>query len=107
MAPRPKRVVLFACAHALVTLALSFYCASAVTAPVSPGSIPEISGRASAAGLAADLFMFPGSLLWTPWASKNLPNFVEWLFFLANSVVWGLLIFAVVGFCQRLLRAAR
>jgi hypothetical protein len=106
MTRRPKRVVLFACAHALVTLALSFYYTSAITEPVRPGSIPEISDRAAVAGLAADILMLPGYLLWTPWASKNLPNFVEWLLFLANSAVWGLLISAVVGFSQRLLRAA-
>jgi hypothetical protein len=104
--PRPKRIVVFACAHALVTLTLSFYYTSAMTKPVLPGSMPEISNRASDAGLAADILMFPGYLLWTPWASKNLPNFMEWLLFLANSVVWGLVISALMGFCQRLLRAA-
>jgi hypothetical protein len=107
MTPRFKRVVLFACAHALVTLALSFYYTSAITEPVRPGSIPEISDRAAAAGLAADILMLPGYLLWTPWASKHLPNLVEWLLFLANSVVWGLLISAALALCYRILRAAR
>ncbi len=27
--------------------------------------------------------------LWTSWASKNLPNLVEWLVFMGNSVLWG------------------
>jgi hypothetical protein len=97
MAPRPKRVVLFAVAHALLTLALSFYYTSAMTEPVLPGNMREISDRASYAGLAADILMFPGYLLWTPWASKNLPNVVEWLVFIANSALWGLVISAVVG----------
>lgn len=78
-----------------------------MTKPLLPGSTPEISNRASYARLAVDILRFPGYPLWTPWASKNLPNVMEWLLFLANSVVWGLVISALVGFCQRLLRAAR
>jgi hypothetical protein len=96
MAPQPKRIVLFAGAHALLTLALSFYYTSAMTEAVLPGQMPEISDRADYAGLAADILMFPGYLLWTPWASKNLPNVLEWLLFIANSALWGLVISAVV-----------
>ena len=45
----------------------------------------------------ADVLMMPGLLLWTPWASKNLPNAVEWLLFVGNSAVWGFLISTIVG----------
>jgi len=36
-------------------------------------------------------------LLWTTWASRNLPDALEWLLFLANSALWALSSSAVVG----------
>ena len=27
---------------------------------------------------------------WTPWASKNLPNTLEWVLVVCNSMLWGL-----------------
>jgi hypothetical protein len=32
----------------------------------------------SAAEGAANVLMLPARLLWTSWASRNLPNFLEW-----------------------------
>jgi hypothetical protein len=89
---RARRVVLFTFLHAVLTLALSVY---AMTA----GGIDHLEApqRAASAEVAADVLMLPGQLLWTTWASKNLPNAVEWLLFLANSALWGLVLSAAMG----------
>jgi uncharacterized membrane protein len=36
------------------------------------------------------ILMQPGISLWTPWMSKNMPDVVEWVLCLANSLLWGL-----------------
>jgi hypothetical protein len=40
----------------------------------------------------------PGLLCWTPWMSKHLPNFVEWIFFGCNSLLWGLVLALLINF---------
>lgn len=37
----------------------------------------------------AGFLLLPGCLVWTSWMSKNMPNFIEWALFLANSALWG------------------
>ena len=39
----------------------------------------------------------PGLLCWTPWMSRHLPNFVEWIFFGCNSLLWGLVIALLIN----------
>jgi hypothetical protein len=39
--------------------------------------------------LLAGILMQPGMSLWTSWMSKNMPDFIEWGFFLFNSLLWG------------------
>jgi hypothetical protein len=89
---RLRRIALFTSLHAVLTLGLGFY---AMTAGDIDGF--EAPQRAAYAQLAADVLMLPGQLVWTSWASKNLPNVVEWLVFIANSALWGLLFSAAVG----------
>jgi hypothetical protein len=52
----------------------------------------EASVVERAIGHAADVLLLPGSVAWTPWASKNLPNAVEWVLFMGNSLLWGFLV---------------
>ena len=53
------------------------------------------------AGIAADVLALPGYVLWTTGASKNLPNALEWLLFLANSALWGLVLSATGDWYSR------
>jgi hypothetical protein len=93
-----RRALVFACAHALVTLCMMLYAFSATSAEFDNPDSPR-SPIARAAGTLAEILILPGRLVWTAWASKNLPNAVEWVVFLANSSFWGLLI---VGATARL-----
>ncbi len=40
----------------------------------------------------AYILMLPFYLIWSPWMSKHLPDFVEWILFLSNSLLWGFVI---------------
>ena len=87
-------MVLFSCLHAVVALGLLGY--------ATAGSLLRFDGfealRGSmTAGIAADVLALPGYVLWTTGASKNLPNALEWLLFLANSALWGLVLSATWG----------
>jgi uncharacterized membrane protein len=96
MPPTPlplRRVLVFACAHAVVTLCMTLYAFSASSAEFDNPDLPR-SATAKAVGTLVNVLSLPGRLVWTTWASKNLPNAVEWVVFLANSLVWGLLIAA-------------
>jgi hypothetical protein len=91
MAARLRRVVIFACIHAAVTVGLAIY---SLDFSAIDGFEPRQGPRL--AGMAAGVLASPGYLLWTSSASRNLPNALEWLLFIANSALWGLLISAVV-----------
>ena len=41
------------------------------------------------AGSLTYILMYPAKLLWIPWASKNLPNILEWVLMIGNSFIWG------------------
>jgi len=95
---RTQRVLLFGAMHAIVTLCLLVY--------DNYGSSVRFDGFQpprgwAAAGTASQILMMPGHLLWIRWASKNLPDAVECLSFLANSALWGLASSAVVGLSFR------
>jgi len=53
---------------------------------------PSMIGRI--ADHLAGILTQPALSLWTPWMSKNMPNMLEWVLFIANSMLWG----AVVAF---------
>jgi len=86
-----RQLLFFAGAHAVVTLCLMLYAFSAGMAEFDNPDLPH-SATASTAGTLANVLMVPGRFAWTAWASKNLPNALEWMLFLANSVVWGVLL---------------
>jgi hypothetical protein len=83
--------------HGAVTLGLLFYAMQGL----SEIDGFEASQSVANAATAADVLMLPGYLLWTPWASKNLPNVVEWLLFVANSALWGFTISFIAGMMSR------
>lgn len=89
--PRVKHLALLGCIHALVTLGLFLY--GFDLSAIDGVETPRIKDLAFTA---AGALMLPGRLLWTNWASKNLPNALEWILFVANSGLWGFLIAAVV-----------
>jgi hypothetical protein len=91
-----KRLVVFTCAHAGVTLAAIVY---GFAAGMTRFDHPDLSPMfgASIAQAAADILIMPGALLWTSWASKTLPNALEWTIFIANSLLWGAMIVAVTN----------
>jgi hypothetical protein len=94
MALRLRRLVLYACIHAIVTLGLAIYAMSGMSERFDGF---EMSQGAATAEIAADILMLPGYLLWTSWASKNLPDALEWLLFAANSALWGMVISVLFG----------
>jgi hypothetical protein len=95
--PSTKHVVMFACSHALLMLGLfAFGFDLSAVDGVEPPRVKQL------AMMAAGVLMLPGRLLWTAWASKNLPNGVQWLLLVANSALWGFLIAAVVSSVKRL-----
>ena len=49
------------------------------------------------ATMLADVLMSPGKYIWTTWASKNLHDAFEWILFVANSALWGLVRANAVG----------
>ncbi|MHC4489204.1 MAG: hypothetical protein ACYSW7_08530 [Planctomycetota bacterium] len=38
----------------------------------------------------SSILMQPVKCIWTPWMSKNMPDAIEWILFMFNSVLWGL-----------------
>ena len=84
-----RRFLLFTFSHAALTIALTVYALSAAMAEFDhPERRPSQS--AAVAGDVAGVLGSPLRLLWTSWASTNLPNALEWLWFLSNSALWGL-----------------
>jgi hypothetical protein len=91
--------------HAIVTLALGLYAGAGSSLRFD--GLPAPRGSA-AAGMAAEILMSPGYLLWTTWIRANVPNAVEWLVYVANSALWGFLFsIAIAMISAQRLRANR
>lgn len=88
MRTNTKLLVGFTCLHVVVALAMTVYAMAAGSAQFENPDLPRMTGAGIADGLASILTL-PGRLLWTSWASRNLPNAVEWALFVVNSAVWG------------------
>jgi hypothetical protein len=88
MRRRLALIVFFTAAHGVFTLACAMHAMAESSARFDNPERPHTFG-ATVAGAAASGLMLPGRLAWTDWASRNLPNSIEWLLFLANSAVWG------------------
>ena len=87
MRTKIRLLALFTCAHVVLTLGASLYAMTDLARFDNP-ELPRTLGMTTA-GIAANVLMSPGLLVWTSWASKNLPNAVEWIVFIANSALWG------------------
>ena len=98
-----KLIALFACIHGLAAISLLLISFDASSRRFDTGvaetTVEHLIARAS------DVLFLPGSLVWTRWASENLPNVVEWLVFAANSLLWGSII-GLLAARTRLLRVA-
>jgi hypothetical protein len=87
---------LYTCAHGVITLVCFISSATVGFAEFDHLEL-ERSVSAAAAGAIASVLLLPGRLVWTSWASKNLPNSLEWVLFIANSTLWGALGTAVTA----------
>src|SRR5687767_6979620 len=85
-----KRFVAFTSLHAILALGAVLYAMAAGSAQFDNPDLPRMVG-ADIVEATANTLTLPGRLLWTSWASQNLPNVVEWVLFIANSVLWGAL----------------
>lgn len=56
----------------------------------------QTSGLERVTDLLVTVLLQPGMSLWTPWMSKNMPNLVEWLLLMANSLLWGFAITLII-----------
>jgi hypothetical protein len=100
-----RQLLFFTGAHAVVTLCLMLYAFSAGMAEFDNPDLPH-SATASTTGTLASVLMVPGRFAWTAWASKNLPNALEWILFLANSAVWGVLLVGATALLRGRFRKA-
>jgi hypothetical protein len=96
MARNIKLLVLFTCVHGVITLGCAVYNMAVSSAQFDNPELPR-TFLASAVEGTANALMLPARLAWTSWASKHLPNFLEWLLFVANSALWGLVGVAVTN----------
>src|SRR4030095_11826337 len=87
MRKKLRLFVILTCVHGTVTLGLMAY---AVAVGLPRFDHPELDPTfgETAANVATHVLMLPGRLVWTSWASKNLPNVFESLLLIANSAVW-------------------
>lgn len=82
-----KATAAFSLLH-LAALTVSFITAVASSMDRFDTEMPEgILERT--AGAVAEVLMAPGRYLWTEWAGRNLPDFVEWSLLILNSLLWG------------------
>ena len=48
--------------------------------------------------IVAYILILPLYLIWSPLMSKHLPDIVEWILFLSNSLLWGFVIALCINF---------
>jgi hypothetical protein len=100
-----KLLIAFACLHAVLALGAVVYAMAASSAQFDNPDLPRMFG-AGIAHATANMLTLPGRLLWTSWASQNLPNAIEWALFIANSVLWGAVAVALTNLAAELRRGA-
>jgi len=66
----------------------------------------EINSFERIAGHVCAVLAQPGYSLWTPWMSRNMPDSVEWAFFIGSSLLWGFAI-ALLIHLKAILRTKR
>ena len=83
-----KRTIVFSCIHFTVLTICLITSFSLGMSRFDTGDMNE-SIIEIVTGAITNTLIVPANYLWTPWASKNLPDFIEWILFLSNSVLWG------------------
>ena len=100
-------LALFTFAHLVVTLGCILLAFAETSAWFDNPQLPRrFYGRA--AGMLAEVLTSPGRFVWELWAAaapgRSMPNTVEWLVFVSNSALWGVLMLIAT---TRLLRWRR
>lgn len=95
-----KYVIIFSLLH-LVLLLTSILVSYTLGIDRFENGIVDESALESVTGTLSGILGFPGTYLWTPWATKNLSNFIEWFVFAANSVVWGIVLAYLYAFIKK------
>ena len=85
-----KRILLFAALHLIITLSGVMISIGVGMDMFDSPKDPTIIERASTH--LTQILMSPLYWLWTPWMSKNVHHSIEWILFLLNSGLWGLVI---------------
>jgi hypothetical protein len=99
-------LVLFTCVHFVFSFGTMAYSFASTMRQFDNPDLPALYG-ASAAHIISNALMFPFGVVWTSWASQNLPDLVEWVFFIANSALWGALGVGVLRFVRSRATIAR
>ncbi len=83
-----KRTLIFSCIHftVLITCLITSFSLGMSRFDTGDGNETIIE---TVTGTITNILIVPANYLWTPWASKNLSNIVEWILFLSNSLLWG------------------
>ncbi|MDP7036197.1 MAG: hypothetical protein QF752_17085 [Planctomycetota bacterium] len=82
-----RRVILLGIFHGTVTLVLIGYSFGSSMENFEGNRSPEPLDRI--VETLVEILVFPLSQLWNPWLSSNLPDALEWIAFLGNSLLWG------------------
>lgn len=90
-----KLIAVFSSLHGLLAMAFLLLSFGATSRRFDTGAGETRAERVISQ--ASDVLFLPATLVWTKWASENLPNAVEWLVFAANSVLWGSVIALLVA----------
>ncbi|MFT5286619.1 MAG: hypothetical protein ACI8TQ_002789 [Planctomycetota bacterium] len=91
-----QRAIGFSVAHFLVLIVSAATAFSFGMERFDAGDARETAVEFVASAL-TKILMMPGRLIWTPWASKNVHDSLEWVLLLANSALWGIALAYVYG----------
>lgn len=87
--------------HSVVTLGCGMYAMAASSAAFDNPALPRAYSASVAHG-ATNVLLLPARLVWTSWASQSLSNIVEWLVFIANSMIWaGVAVWVIARYSRR------
>ena len=88
--------IIFAVVHFLLAFfLLAFAFGSTMEAFDKPDYQPTLIEHI--AEWTSGILLQPLISLWTTWMSKNMPNYVEWILFLGNSLLWGFAIALLIN----------
>ena len=98
------RGLLLSVVHWVVAVGLFMFASSATMEAFDDSSV-QISIIAKIASVIVDVLWQPFLSVWTPWMSKNIPNSVEWIAFILNSMLWGFAISLFLRFAVQKIKS--